>query len=142
MNKERRRRNGFLKEVSVLRNDYASRQEKLLASIDSRVNSVLEELDGRLPSLIVGIIENVLGGIELNAQMIENSVKGLLVEFGKDDEQLEVFLCPDDLALLKSMADKDTAPSAESDAEGSLVPLRESLMELTAMTNCWKVIQM
>ena len=38
--------------------------------------------------------EKVLGGIELDADMIRSLVKSMIEEFGTEDENLDVFLCP------------------------------------------------
>ena len=44
-------------------------------------------------------------------------VKSMISEFAEDDERLEVFLSPEDLKLLKSMADSEKAPVNEESAE-------------------------
>lgn len=108
----------YQKEIEKLRNEYAARQEKLLIILQQRVDQVLAELDNRLPTLVVNMAEKVLGGIELDADMIRSLVKSMIEEFGTEDENLDVFLCPDDLNLLKSLSDKDKAPDSNDDQEG------------------------
>ena len=108
----------YQKEIEKLRNEYAARQEKLLIILQQKVDQVLSELDDRLPTLVVNMAEKVLGGIELNADMIRSLVKSMIEEFGAEDEKLDVFLCPDDLNLLKSLSDNDKAPDSNDDQEG------------------------
>ena len=89
------------------------RQEELLKGLHEKVENVLQELDSRLPSLVVSISEKIIGGISLDAEMIQSMVKAMIDESGSSEENLEVFLCPNDLNLLKSFADKDKEPGEE-----------------------------
>ena len=108
----------YQKEIEKLRNEYAARQEKLLITVQQKVDQVLAELDNRLPNLVVTMAQKVLGGIELDGEMIHSLVKSMIEEFGTEDENLDVFLSPDDLVLLKSLSDKDKAPNSNDDQEG------------------------
>ena len=108
----------YQKEIAKLREEYASRQENLLSEIQNKVEKLIEELDQRLPSLVVNIAQKVLGGIELDAEMIQSSVKSMIQEFGKDDEKMDVFLCPRDLNLLKSFAKPENKPETNESDEG------------------------
>tara|TARA_B100001093_G_scaffold503111_1_gene557028 strand:- start:1300 stop:2004 length:705 start_codon:yes stop_codon:yes gene_type:complete len=108
----------YQKEIDKLRNEYAVRQEKLLITIQQKVDQVFAELDNRLPSLVVNMAEKVLGGIELDADMIRSLVKSMIEEFGTEGENLDVFLSPDDLNLLKSLSNKDKAPDSNDNEEG------------------------
>ena len=102
-------------EIKKLRDEYAQRQEQLLSSLDQKTTDVVGKLDQRLPDLIVGLAERVLGKIELDANAIEGIVRNMISEFaGQDEEKLEVYLCPEDLSLLKAMA----SPQKEPDEEG------------------------
>ena len=82
------------------------------------MDQVFAELDNRLPSLVVNMAEKVLGGIELDADMIRSLVKSMIEEFGTEGENLDVFLSPDDLNLLKSLSNKDKAPDSNDNEEG------------------------
>ena len=98
-------------EIRKLREEYAQRQEQLLARLDQKTTELVGQLDQRLPDLIVGLAERVLGKIELDAVVIEGIVKNMISEFaGKDEEKLEVYLCPQDLSLLKAMANPQKEP--------------------------------
>jgi len=101
-------------EISKLRTNYGDSQSKLLASIDTKTNEVIAKLDHRLPDLVIGLAERVLGQISLDRDAIEEIVRSMVSEFSGEDEKLEVFLCPQDLSLLKSMADSEK-PAVEED---------------------------
>ena len=107
----------YQKEIKKLREDYASRQNALLASIQQKIDGVLDELNTRLPKLVVNTTESVLGSIQLDAEMIESLVKSMIEDFNDDQESLEVFLSKDDLGLLKSLSDKDKEPTSSSSDE-------------------------
>jgi flagellar assembly protein FliH len=101
-------------EIRKLRDEFAQRQEQLLAGIDQKTKDVVSKLDDRLPDLVVGLSERVLGKIELDAVKIEGIVKGMISEFANaEEEKLEVYLCPPDLSLLKAMANPKKEPSEE-----------------------------
>ena len=103
-------------EIKKLRDEYAQRQEQLLSSLDQKTTEVVGKLDKRLPDLIVGLAERVLGKIELDAQVIEGIVRNMISEFaGQDDEKLEVYLCPQDLSLLKATANPQKEPDEGED---------------------------
>jgi len=108
-------------EIRKLREEYAQRQEQLLAQLDQKTIEVVGKLDQRLPDLIVGLAERVFDEIELDAQAIEGIVRRMISEFaGQEEEKLEVYLCPQDLSLLKAMANPEKEPeeSAENGEEG------------------------
>jgi len=108
----------YLKEIKKLREDYANRQHALLGSIQQKIDDVLNELNSRLPKLVVNTTERVLGNVKLDAEMIQSLVKSMIEDFNDDQESLEVFLSQDDLGLLKSLSDKDKeAVSANADQE-------------------------
>ena len=104
-------------EISKLRTNYADSQSKLLASIDTKTNEVIAKLDHRLPDLVIGLAERVLGQISLDRDAIEEIVRNMVSEFSGKDEKLEVFLCPQDLSLLKSMADSEKPAVEEEKGE-------------------------
>jgi len=105
----------YQSEIRKLRDEFAQRQEQLLSSIDQKTKDVVSQLDDRLPDLVVGLAERVLGKIELDAPKIEGIVKGMIAEFANsEEEKLEVFLCPQDLSLLKAMANPQKEPTEDS----------------------------
>jgi flagellar biosynthesis/type III secretory pathway protein FliH len=98
-------------EIRKLREEYAQRQEQLLARLDQKTIEVVGKLEKRLPDLIVGLAERVLGKIELDAEVIEGLVRNMISEFAdQEEEKLEVYLCPQDLSLLKAMANPQKEP--------------------------------
>ena len=124
-------------EIRKLRDEFAQRQDQMLAEIDQKTKEVLGQLDDRLPDLVVGLSERVLGKIELDAPKIEGIVKGMISEFANaEEEKLEVYLCKKDLSLLKAMANKQKEPSEELEnrkrASPVLLPgFSTVLMEMT-----------
>lgn len=103
-------------EIAKLRSSYADAQSQLLTKIDVKVDEVISKLDHRLPDLVIGLAERVLEQITLDKDSIEKIVKSMVEEFSGDDEKLEVFLCPQDLSLLKAMADPEK-PTSEQEAQ-------------------------
>jgi len=107
-------------EVKKLREEIATRQNQLLGDINQKVLSTVGELENRLPDLVLGIAERVLGQITLDGNSIEELVKSMIAEFSEEDEKLEVFLSPSDLELLKGLrktAD-DSSSGDEEEGEG------------------------
>ena len=103
-------------EIAKLRTNYADSQSKLLANIDGKTIEVLAKLDHKLPDLVIGLAERVLGQITLDRDAIEEIVKSMVKEFSGEDEKLEVYLCSQDLSLLKAMADPEK-PAVEDEKE-------------------------
>ena len=101
----------YQSEITKLRKDYAEVQSQLLSNIDNKVNEVISKLDRRLPDLVIGLAERVLGQITLNRASIEQIVKSMVAEFSEDDEKLDVYLCPQDLSLLKAFANPEETVS-------------------------------
>ena len=79
---------------------------------------MLNELENRLPDLVIGIAERVLGQIDLDGEKIEEIVKSMISEFSEEDEKLEVYLSPSDLELLKGLRRTNSEDTNES--EGSV----------------------
>ncbi len=106
-------------EIQKLRAEFAHRQAELLASMEQRSASTLAELDRRLPDVVLGLAERVIGQTTLDGEAVAGLVKQLVAEFSGEDEQLEVYLCPADLTLLKGFARKDDpAPAPQEEGEG------------------------
>ncbi|MAL85345.1 MAG: hypothetical protein CMI23_03185 [Opitutae bacterium] len=104
-------------EIAKLRSSYADAQAQLLSKIDAKVTEVIGKLDHKLPDLVLGLAERVLGQITLDKQSIEQIVRGMVAEFSGEDEKLEVYLCPQDLSLLKSMADPERPAEEKNNQE-------------------------
>ena len=94
----------YLEETNKLKNEYAERQDLLLREISSKVEQTVEQLEQRLPELVMAITERILPTIELDANAIKSLVLSMIKEFSKEDEKLDVFLCKSDLDLLKGLS--------------------------------------
>ena len=104
-------------EIKKLREEFGARQNTLLQSINSKVEETIAELENRLPDLVLGLVERVLPGVEFDHKAIEKIVRSMISEFTNDDEALEVFLCPEDLSLLKGM-NSTVKPAETNEDEG------------------------
>ena len=72
-------------------------------TLTKKTDHTLDQLNENLPGLVMEIIEKIIPGIELDASEVEKIVRSLIGEFADEDENLQVFLCPEDLKLLKAM---------------------------------------
>ena len=102
----------YLAEINKLKNDLASKQTEILEQLNDRAEQVLSVLDDSLPKLVMEIVQKILPSVELSGSDIEGNVRALIKEFSDQDEKLEVYLCPEDLKLLKALS--KGASSAES----------------------------
>lgn len=93
----------YLAEINKLRNEYAANQQSVLENLNKKTDHTLDQLNENLPDLVMEIIEKIIPGIELGASEVEGIVRSLIGEFADEDENLQVFLCPEDLNLLKAM---------------------------------------
>ena len=75
--------------------------------------------DNRLPDLVVGLAERLLGQITLERDHVEKIVLAMVSEFSGEDEKLEVYLCPQDFHLLKAVADPEKASIENENQEES-----------------------
>ena len=82
----------YKNEIKQLRETYATRQDQALSGLNLKVNEVLGQLDERLPDLVMGIVERVIGKCPMDKTAVEEMVKSMIKEFADDQEQLEVFL--------------------------------------------------
>ena len=103
-------------EIKKLREELATQQRHLFDKINQKVVSTLGELNVRLPDLVIGIAERVLGQVNLDGEGIEQLVKSMIGEFADENEKLEVYLNPQDLDLLKGLRRTENT-SNKSDEE-------------------------
>ena len=109
--------NFYQAEIQKLREEIGVRQKELLSGINQKVLATVGELEDRLPDLVLGIAERVLGQINLAGSEIEQLVKSMIGEFSEEDEKLEVYLNPKDLELLKGL--RKTEEPKEVEGSGS-----------------------
>ncbi len=93
----------YLGEIQKLREEYAESQKSLLATIQDKAERTIDELSHRLPDLVVGVVERILPQIELGKSEVEQIARSLINDFSSKDEKLEVYLCPEDMKLLRGM---------------------------------------
>ena len=102
----------YTAEIAKLREDYAQKQATILDQLNDRADQALEMLNSNLPSLVMEIVQKILPQVDLSATDVEGIVRSLIAEFSDKEEKLEVYLCPDDLKLLKALGKK---PSPQED---------------------------
>lgn len=96
----------YTAEIAKLRGDYAQKQATILDQLNDRADQALEMLNSNLPSLVMEIVQKILPQVDLSATDVEGIVRSLIAEFSDKEEKLEVYLCPDDLKLLKALGKK------------------------------------
>ena len=104
----------YLEEIKQLKDQLAVKQNELLDQLNQRTEQLLDTLDKNLPNLVMEIVQKILPSIKLSASEIEGNVRALIKEFSDEEEKLEVFLCPEDLKLLKALG---RGSSTEEDQE-------------------------
>lgn len=108
-------------EIKQLQDQFAAKQNDLLDQVNQRAEEVLAMLNANLPNLVMEIVQKILPSIELSAADIEGIVRSLIKEFSDEEEKLEVFLCPEDLKLLKALGkgskEEDANEASTSESE-------------------------
>jgi len=107
----------YLAEINQLQNEIAVKQNEILELINQRADQALEMLNANLPNLVMEIVQKILPRVELKDSDIEGIVRSLINEFSDQDEKLEVYLCPDDLSLLKALGKGSPTPLKEENGE-------------------------
>jgi len=105
----------YTAEIERLRGEYAQKQADILDRLNYRADQALEMLDSNLPSLVMEIVQKILPQVDLTGTDVEGVVRSLIAEFSDKEENLEVFLCPEDLKLLKALGKK---PPQETSGKG------------------------
>jgi flagellar biosynthesis/type III secretory pathway protein FliH len=93
----------YSNEINQLKQEFVAHQHKILEQLNNGVEQTLNQLNENLPYLVMEIVEKIIPGIEVGALEIDKIIRALISEFADEDEHLEVFLCPNDLKLLKAM---------------------------------------
>jgi flagellar biosynthesis/type III secretory pathway protein FliH len=102
----------YTAEIAKLRGEFAQKQTAILDQLNDRADQALEMLNSNLPCLVMEIVQKILPQVDLSATDVEGIVRSLIAEFSDKEEKLEVFLCPEDLNLLKALGKK---PSPQED---------------------------
>ena len=103
----------YTAEIAKLRGEFAQKQADILDQLNDRADQALEMLNSNLPSFVMEIVQKILPQVDLSATDVEGIVRSLIAEFSDKEEKLEVYLCPEDLKLLKALGKK---PSPQEDA--------------------------
>lgn len=104
------------REFANLKAEYGQRHEEVLAALQKQSAAMASELIDRLPEITLGLARRVLGGIDLDRDAVVGIITNLIGEFSTQDEKLKIYLCPDDLKLLK-MGEKLTKEEPEESQE-------------------------
>ena len=118
-------------EFQRMRVEFGDRHDQVLAALQNQFSEMSRELIKRLPELTLALAERVLGGISLERDMIVEIVTSLIGEFATEDEKLDVFLCPEDLKLLKAgeklSSEKPEEMPETDDFSGALASLFDGI---------------
>ena len=112
--------NFYVAEINQLKNELAAKQDKVFEQLNLRADQALDMLNANLPSLVMEIVQKIIPSISLGASEVEGIVRSLISEFSDDDEKLEVYLCPEDLKLLKGLgkgSKSSDEPEVQEDSE-------------------------
>jgi flagellar biosynthesis/type III secretory pathway protein FliH len=96
----------YTAEIEKLRGEYAHKQTAILDQLNDRADQALDMLNTNLPSLVMEIVQKILPQVDLSGTDVEGIVRSLIAEFSDKEEKLEVYLCPEDLKLLKALGKK------------------------------------
>ena len=105
-------------EILQLREEIAENQKNLLSSISEKVDATLNELDKRLPDLVTSIVERVLPEVNIDGDQVKSIVVSMIEEFSNGEEKLDVFLCKQDLDLLKALSNTANEVSDDDTDDG------------------------
>ena len=118
----------YLAEIDQIKNQLSVKQNELLDQLNQRTEQVLGTLNENLPNLVMEIVQKILPSIRLSRDEIEGNVRSLINEFSDEEEKLEVFLCPEDLKLLKALSkgsstqeDQETGNNQNEDGFASAI---------------------
>ena len=109
----------YTAEIEKLRVEYAQKQADILDRLNDRADQALEMLNTNLPSLVMEIVQKILPQVDLTGTDVEGIVRSLIAEFSDKEENLEVFLCPEDLKLLKALGKKPAPQKTPDKAQNS-----------------------
>jgi len=119
------------REFQRIRAEYAQRQEEVLARMQEQFSGMARELITRLPDLTLALAERVLGEVPLDREVIVGIITNLIGEFATEDEKLEIYLCPEDLKLLKAgdklAAEKEEESPSTDDFSAAMAGLFDGL---------------
>ena len=111
----------YLSEIESLKNNFIAKQHNVLEKVNERAEQTLGQLYDNLPDLVLEIVQKIIPSIELSGADVEKIVRSLIGEIVDEDETLEVFLCHEDLKLLKAMgkkhADQEQQTSESSEVD-------------------------
>jgi len=109
----------YTEEIKKLRGEFAQKQADILDRLNDRADQALEMLNTNLPSLVMEIVQKILPQVDLTGTDVEGIVRSLIAEFSDKEENLEVFLCPEDLKLLKALGKKPAPQKTPDKAQNS-----------------------
>lgn len=111
-------------QILAQRAEVAQLQDALFHSLARQAESLVEQVSGPLPDLVMEIARRVLAGHSPDAATIRSIVSETLAEIAPDSTGVEVWLSPQDLALVEGIA-KDfdhKYPSITISGDPELVP--------------------
>jgi len=87
-------------QIAEMHNDVSILQNKVLNDIQKQFATVLSNVSGRLPFLVIEMVRRVWGGLEVKPEEVEEIVREALHEISPNADKIEVALSPDAFAIL------------------------------------------
>lgn len=90
------------RQLAEQREEIVAHQKQVLQHMDRQVESLVREVQQRLPALLFALVERVLEGVELTGSQVSQLVESVLQEYAHHEgEILDIYLSPEDLRRLK-----------------------------------------
>jgi len=106
------------------RNDWAELGNKTFHSLETQHDSLIQQLRGVIPDLVMETVNRIFAGFEMNRETVESLVNEILREVPPGRQALEVVLNPHDLELIQEIqADfRERYPAIEFRSDSALNP--------------------
>lgn len=77
-------------------------QQQVLGTLEKRHQAIINEINHRLPALVITLVRRILPGIESTPESVQTTIEEALGELSNPDKDLTVHLSEGDYALLGS----------------------------------------
>jgi len=106
------------------RNELAGLGDKTFLSLQTQHDSLVQQLRGVIPDLVMETVKRIFAGFEMNRETVETLVNEILREVPPGRQALEVVLSPHDLELIQEIqADfRERYPAIEFRSDSALNP--------------------
>ena len=92
----------FNQQILEHRKEVEHMQQSVFKNLRTEFDKLVEEINSRLPELVLAILRRVLADTPMDRQLVRNIIDETLSQFVSQDENLEIRLCKSDIALLRA----------------------------------------